>query len=128
MRITWKDGLTTISAGGAVVLERAYYHDYDWPLVSSMRWVIGGLAILGAISLVAGFAFDKYTSANWDVLGIFFAVLIATLTTIGLLVTVSAYVALLMASTVAVWAASIAHHAVEHTDARRLTPHGLSHA
>jgi hypothetical protein len=124
MRITWKDGLTTLSAGAAIVLERAYYHNYDWPLVSSMRWVIGGLAILAAINVVAGFAFDKYTSAGWDVLGIFFGVAVATLAVLGLSVVVTDYVALLMVSAVTVWAVSVAHHSIEHTT----TPHSLMHA
>jgi hypothetical protein len=123
MRITWKDGLTTLSMGGAIALERAYFHNYDWPLVSSMRWVIGGLAILSAITLVAGFAFDRLSNENWDVLGIFAAVAIATITTLGLIYTVTDYVVALMAAAVAVWLVSVIHHVIEYE-----APHTLSHA
>lgn len=126
MRITWKDAITTLSAGGAVVAERAYFHEYDWPLASSMRWVIGVLAILAAINLVLGFAFDWRKSDWWDFLAIVLGVGLATITTLGLIYVVSDYVVLGMLATLAIWLLSVARHLAEHGAPH--TPHRFVHA
>lgn len=126
MRIRWRDGLATLSAGGAIVLERAYFQNYDWPLVSSISWVIIGLTILAGITLFAGFAFDKYSSANWDLLGIAFGVGLATLAGLGLIYEVTDYVVLLMLSAIFIWVVSVAHHLAEPGEHK--TPKNIVHA
>jgi len=120
MRITWKDAVTTVSTGGAVVLERAYFHNYDWPLVSSMRWVIGGLAIAAFINLIVGFAIEWGQNEWWDFATIFGAVTLGTLTFLGLNYVVSDYVVAMMLSVVSVWLVSMVHHMVEHGTPQRL--------
>jgi|GEM_PF-1575875 len=119
MKITWKDAVTTLGAGSAVVLERVYYNNYDWPLVSSTRWVVTGLAILGAITLLAGFAFDKLSSTGWDVIGLTFGTLLVVLTALGLIYAISDYVILIALTTVAMWVVSVAHHLMENPRAPR---------
>lgn len=114
MKITWKDAVTTLSAGGAGALTVAYYNDYTWPLMSSVRWVVGGLAILSAIILVVGFAFDKLSNLNWDLLGITLAVAIGFITALGLSYAVSGYVITMLVAVLATWLVSISHHFIEH--------------
>jgi hypothetical protein len=55
MRITWKDGVTALAVAGAIVIERAYFHGWDWPLVSSLRWAITGILVMGVITYVFGY-------------------------------------------------------------------------
>jgi hypothetical protein len=123
MRITWRDAITTLIVGGAVTLEYAYFHNWDWPLVSNMRWTIAGLAILSALALIIGYVNDKYSSGVWDLTAVFFGVIIAALTTFGMIYVVSDYVVLLMLTAMAVWFVSIIHHLVEHTDIRHMHAH-----
>jgi hypothetical protein len=113
MKITWKDAVTTLSAGGAVVLSVAYYNDYSWPLVSNVRWVVGGLAVLAAVILVVGFAFDRLSNLNWDLLGITLAVTIGFITAMGLAFAVSGYVVTMLIAILATWLVSISHHFME---------------
>lgn len=120
MKVTWKDAVTTVSAGGAIALERAYFHNYDWPLVSSMRWVLGGLAVLGFINLILGFAFDKFSNEYWDLLGITIGIGLATITTLGIIFVVSDYVVAMMLSVLAIWLISIVHHLVERGVPQRI--------
>jgi phosphatidylserine synthase len=121
MRVTWKDAVTTISAGGAIVLERAYSQNFDWPLVSEIRWVIIGLAVLTAVNLVLGFAFDRFSSDTWDVFGILLGAGLAIVVTLGMFYAAPVYVLLLMLSAVAIWLISISHHFTESS-----TPHTLN--
>ena len=114
MKITWKDGISTLSAAGALVLERAYFHNYDWPLASSVRWMLGGVVLLGLISLVAGFAFDKYSNEYWDIVGIVAFVALGSITVLGMVYAVSDYLIAGMLTTSAIWLVSTTHHLIEH--------------
>lgn len=121
MRITWKDAVTTLAMGGAVTLEYAYFHNWDWPLISNMRWTIAGLAVLAAVTLILGFAFDEHSTEGWDLLGTVFGLGIAGLATLGIIYVISDYVVLLMLSAVLVWIVSVVHHFAEHG-----SPQGLA--
>jgi hypothetical protein len=123
MRITWKDAITTISTGGAIVLERAYSQSFDWPFVSEIRWVIVGLAALVAINLALGFAFDAFSSDTWDTLGMLLGAGLVVLVTLGLIYAAPVYTLLLMLSAVAIWVVSVAHHFAESG-----SPQTLHHA
>lgn len=114
MRITWKDAITTLSAGGAGVMSLAYYNDYTWPLVSSVRWVVGGLAVLASIILIVGFAFDRLSNLNWDFLGISLALAIGFIVALGLSFAASGYVVSMLVAVLATWLVSISHHFMEH--------------
>ena len=120
MRITWKDAVTTISAGGAIILERAYSQSFDWPFVSEVRWVIAGLAVLAAINLVVGFAFDALSSDTWDTFGMLLGAGLVILVMLGLIYAAPVYTLLLMLSAVAIWVISIAHHFAESSSPQTL--------
>ena len=110
MRITWKDGVTTLAAAGAIVLDRAYFHNWDWPLVSSMSWVIVGLAALTAVGMLFSYVLDDTRSSTWSWVTGAFAFVTAALTGLGLYYTNSDYVVLLMLSAVTYALASIVRH------------------
>ena len=113
MKITWKDAITTLSAGGAGVLTVAYYNDYTWPLMSSTRWVVGGLAALAAVILIIGFVFDKLSNLNWDLLGVSLALATGFITAMGLSIAVSGYVVTMLAAVLVTWLVSVSHHFLE---------------
>ena len=96
------------------MLTVAYYNDYTWPLMSSVRWVVGGLAVLAAIILVMGFAFDKLSNLNWDLLGITLAAAIGFITALGLSFAVSGYVVTMLSAVLVTWLVSVSHHFIEH--------------
>jgi hypothetical protein len=110
MRITWKDGVTTLSAAGAIVLERAYFHDWDWPLISNMKWAMAGLAVLTAVGLVFSYALDEVRSFSWSVIAGLFTISTLALTGLGMYYANTDYVVLLMFNAVFFWIASIVRH------------------
>lgn len=110
MRITLKDGVTTAATAGAVVLERAYFHDWDWPLIANMRWTIAGLAALTAVGLLFSFVLDTTRNMVWSVVASAFAISTVVLTGLGLYYTNSDYVVLLMLNAVLFWVASLVRH------------------
>jgi len=110
MRITWKDGVTTLATAGAVVLERAYFHSWDWPLVSNMKWVVAGLAGLTAIGLVFSYVLDKFHGFGWSAIAGFLAASSLAYTALGLHYANSDYVVLLMLNALLFWMASILRH------------------
>ena len=122
MRITWKDGVTTLAAAGAIVLERAYYHAYSWSLVSSVRWVVTGMAVLGAVAFIAGYLLDTVHNTAWSTVAITFALVMLGLTAFGLVFATSGYVVTMMVAAIAFWVVSTGLHlfeSVDSTDAMR---------
>jgi hypothetical protein len=114
MRITWKDGVTTLSAAGAIVLERAYFHDWDWPLISNMKWAMAGLAVLTAVGLVFSYALDEVRSFSWSVIAGLFTISTLALTGLGMYYANTDYVVLLMLNAVLFWIASLVRHVTVH--------------
>jgi hypothetical protein len=123
MRITWKDAITTISTAGAGVLAYAYFNDYSWSLVSNINWVIGGMLALGFITLVAGFAFDKFSNEYWDLVGVALAVGLGTVAVMGWSFEAGGYVTAMLVGVVTCWVVSLGHHIEE-----RGTPRHFIHA
>jgi hypothetical protein len=110
MRITWKDGVTTLAAASAVVLERAHYNDWGIPLVSDVRWAIIGITILAIIGFILSYMLDESHSQTWSYVANALGVIMLVLAGIGLIVGASVYVTLLMLGVVAFWVASIVRH------------------
>ena len=115
MRITWKDGVTTLTTASAIVLERAYFHNWDWPLVSSMDWVITGLAALIAVGFFFSYVLDALRSTTWSVVAGVLGIITIALTGLGYYYTNSDYVVLLMLNAVLFWIASIVRHVTVHS-------------
>lgn len=115
MKITWRDGVTTLSTAGAIVLERAYFHNWDWPLISNMRWAVVGLAGLLAIGFVFSYLLDAVRGVTWTYVAGTLGLLALAFTGLGLYYnTTTDYVVLLMLTNVAFWMSSIVRHLTVH--------------
>lgn len=112
MNITWRDGITTLAAAGAVIVERAYFHDYAWPLVSSARWTVAIIAGLLAVGFMASYTFDKAKSVGWTFAASLLGVMGAVFAAFGLATGDSDYVVLMMLTTVAFWLAAMVRHLI----------------
>lgn len=110
MNITWKEGVTTLASAGAVAVERAYFHNYSWPLVSSTRWVVVGLAALIAVGYIFSYVLDSTRSEGWSLTANILAVAAAVLTALGLAFPASDYVVLLMLAAIVFWVAAVVRH------------------
>lgn len=115
MKVTWKDGVTTLSTAAAVVLERAYFHNWDWPLIDNMRWAVAGLALLFAVGFVFSYVLDAVRGIGWSWAAGSLGVLAVVLTGLGLYYnTTTDYVVSLMLTTVLFWVASLVRHLTVH--------------
>lgn len=121
MSLSWKDAVTTASAAAAVVLERAYYHAWDWPLVSNSRWVITGLALMILVGIVFSYLLDQSKSSWWPAAATIFSLATIFLTGFGLIFAASDYVVLLMLTAVLFWLTSIVRH-LTASDSMRHAP------
>jgi hypothetical protein len=111
MRVTWKDGVTTVAAAGAIAIERAHAYAWDWPLISNTRWAITGVAVLFIIGFVFSYILDSSRGVMWTWIGAIVGVLAAVVTGLGLYYdTATGYVQLLMLNTVLFWVAAVARH------------------
>lgn len=110
MSITWRDGVTTLATASAVVIERAYFHDWTWPLVSSLRWVIAITFGLIAVSFIFSYVLDKMKSTAWSVVAVSIGAIAFVLSGLGLYFNDSDYLVLLMLSSIAFWVSSIIRH------------------
>lgn len=124
MRITWRDGVTTLSTAGAIVLERAYFYNWDWPLISNVRWTIAGLAALILVGFVFSYALDTTRSRGWSIIAGLIGLAAVVLTGLGLIYAASNYAILLMLTAVVFWIASV----IEHAAVPSTTTHGHGYA
>lgn len=114
MRITWRDGVTTVSTAGAITLERAYAYDWSWPLVSNIKWVIAGLVVLTAVGMVFSYMLDAVRSSGWTLVTGVLAAAAVVFASLGLYYSNSDYVLMLMLTAVLFWFASLVRHATVH--------------
>lgn len=121
MSITWREGVTTLATGGAVLYSWAYYHDWTWSLVSSTRWMVGFMALATGIGYVFSYLLDRERNAAWDLVANLIAGVVVVVTTLGLIYATSGYVMTLMIASLVFWAAAIVRHLAE--PATSLTHH-----
>jgi hypothetical protein len=110
MYITWKDGVTTATAAGAVLVERAHFHDYAWPLVSSTRWAIGIIMALLAAGFISSYMLDGSKSPGWAFVASFLIVVGLLFTGLGMASGDANYAVMLMVTTVIFWLAAVVRH------------------
>lgn len=126
MRVTWRDGVTTLATAGAIVLERAYFHNWNWPLIDDVRWTIGGLAALVVVSFVFGYVLDSSRNTTWTVIAGLIGLAALVFTGLGLVYAASDYAVMLMLSAVVFWIASIIEHIVVPSTASHGHGHGYA--
>lgn len=120
MSLTWKEGVTTLAAAGAVALNWAYYHNYSWPLVSSTRWMIGAMVLATAIGYYFSYVLDaERNNAAWSAVANILGAVVLIIGIFGMVFATPGYVATLMIGAVVFWAAAIIRHLAE--------PAGLTH-
>ena len=112
MRVTWKDGVTALATAGVVVLERAHFHNWDIPLISSVRWATTALVVLGLVSFIFGYMLDEDRSPAWSVVAAGIGIAAAVLAFFGLVTASADFVVLLMLAIGAFWLASLLRHLV----------------
>ena len=121
MRLTWRDGATTVLAGVAVAVTVAVTQEWDWPLLGS---VTAGVVVLGAVGwamcILGGTSTTEWSMKNpftvvMAVLGSVALVLIV----IGLVTGSETVLVSLAVVTVVMWMASTTH---TRSDGSRLCP------
>ena len=115
MRITWKDGITTLAAAGAIVLERAHFDQLDIPLFTDARWAILGIGTLTAVGYIFGYLLDETHNQLWSVLANFLGAVLLGICILGLFIVSSDLVVVAMFGAVAFWLISIVSHAMTAT-------------
>lgn len=115
MRITWKDGITTLTAAGAILIERAHFHVFNVPLVADARWALIGIGILAAVGYIFGYLMDETHESVWTVMANFLGVIMLGVVLLGLIVASSDFVVVLMLSTVVFWLISVVSHLMSTT-------------
>lgn len=113
MSLTWKEGVTTLAAAGAVLYSWAFYHDWTWSLVSSTRWMIGFMALATGIGYVFSYLLDRERTATWDGAANLIGAAVLVLTILGLGYVSSGYVITLMIGALVFWAAAMVRHLFE---------------
>ena len=119
MRLTWRDGATTILAGAAVAVAVAVTQEWGWPLLGS---VTAGILVLGAVGwamcILGGTSTTDWSMKNpftvtMAVLGSVALVLIV----IGLFSGSETVLVSLAVVTVVMWMASTTAHAIRRQPA-----------
>ena len=119
MRLTWRDGVTTILAVAAVAIAVAVTQEWDWPLLGS---VTAGVVVLGAVGwamcILGGRSTTEWSMKNpftvtMAVLGSAALVLIV----IGIVTGSETVFVSLAVVTVVMWMASTTAHAIRRRPA-----------
>lgn len=119
MRLTWKDGVTTLLAIFAVAVAFAVILEWGWPLMGTVRAGVGLLAVAGiAMCTLGGSRYGESVTkgpfgAIASVLGAGALVLIVW----GLIAPAEMILVTLAADIVALWALSTLRHVVEPSPA-----------
>jgi hypothetical protein len=124
MRLTWRDGATTILAGVTVAVAIAVTQGWDWPLLGS---VTAGVVVLGAVGLamciLGGTSTTEWSTNNtFTVVMAVLGVVSLALIVIGLITGSEAVFVALAVVTIVMWMASTTAHATAHAPARPMRP------
>jgi hypothetical protein len=66
MKLSWRNIVTTLLAGGGAALVYAKYYDYSWAVIGSWRSAVAALAGVGAVM----FLFSAFDFRNFSILGV----------------------------------------------------------
>jgi hypothetical protein len=110
MTITWRDGITTLAAGAAVLIERSYFHDWGWPLVHQVGWAVCAVALLGFAIFRFSYAMDDKPGTGWSVIAYLSSLLAAGLAAGGIITDNSDFLVWTMIIVIFFWLASVLRH------------------
>lgn len=111
MAFTYRDGISTLAAVGAVVVERAYFHNWNLPLVDNILWVIVAIALLGYVCFRFAYVLDSDQSSGWSVFALVATLGAAGIAALGAATNNPDFVTLLTLNIVFFWLGSIIQHA-----------------
>ena len=125
MKLTWRDGATTILAGFAVTVALAVTQEWDWPLLGSVTAGVGMLGAVGwAMCVLGGRDTSEWSMKNPFIVSMAVLGSVAlALIVIGLITGSEAILVSLAVVTVVMWMASTSAHAMrgKPTTATRTT-------
>jgi len=114
MRLTWKDGVTTLLVVAIVLVTTAVVQGWDWPLLGSYRAGTVALVVLGmGMCATAGSTIQSFSMRNAYILTTSILGMLALVFAIWALIsnTQEPFVALAI-DTVLLWLVSTMHHAI----------------
>jgi len=116
MRLTWKDGISTVFAAVAVVVALAVTNAWGWPLLGDYRAGTVALTLVGFGMCASGTAIGKASWANpFVVIATLLGVAALVLIVGGLIYATKPLFVALAATIVALWFVSTLRHLVEGT-------------
>jgi hypothetical protein len=115
MRLTWRDGATSLLLVSLVIVAFAVVGGWDWPMLGSVRAGVGAALVIGMAMCILGSRFESDEMVkdpfliSASVLGTAALVLAA----IGLITGSEAVFVALVGITAALWVVATTRHAVE---------------
>ncbi|HZD18801.1 MAG TPA: hypothetical protein VE669_11730 [Actinomycetota bacterium] len=124
MRLTWRDGVTTLLAAFVVAVAFAVTQGWDWPLLGSVRAGVGALGIAGIVMCSMGGATmgEDTVKGPYGTVGAVLGVGALALLIWGLVAPADAILVALAIDIVALWLLSTVRHSVTHPS-RPVTAH-----
>jgi hypothetical protein len=116
MRVTWRDGVTTLLTVAMVLFAAAMVSGWDWPLVGSGRAAIGILAIVGLSTCIVGGAGLKAFKGPFVVGAAVLGFVAFGLVVSGLISGSQAILVALTIDIVALWLVATLRHAIERAE------------
>lgn len=119
MRLTWRDGVTTLLLGVVLLIAFAVTEGWDWPLLGSIGAGVGAVAIVGLAMCILGGSGSATGSGSMTLKDPFVmtSIVLGTaalvLAIIGLVNGSEAIFVALVAVTAVLWVVSTTHHAVQ---------------
>lgn len=114
MRLTWRDGITTVLAALVVLVTLAATQGWDWPLLGSERSAIGMLGVLGYAMCYAAGTPKAFLSmkGGYRTLSSVLGAVALLIFVVGLIWPSETWLVLLAADILLLWAIATVRHGV----------------
>jgi hypothetical protein len=113
VRLTWRDGVTSLLAGLTVLVAFAAVGGWGWPLLGSYRAATGVLAVVGiSMCALGGPSSSASTRDTFTVLGSVLGVVALGLVVVALVTGAAAPFVALAGTIVLLWLIATVHHAI----------------
>ncbi|MBI1758727.1 MAG: hypothetical protein HYR62_05825 [Actinobacteria bacterium] len=118
MRLTWRDGVSTLLAAVVFLLTLAVVRDWGWPLLGSYRSGTIALALVGVVMFGLGTpAREMRWSDRFMAVEAIFGVAAFVLLIASLIAATQAWFVALAIAVMAMWFVAVLRHVVEHEPA-----------
>jgi hypothetical protein len=115
MKLTWKDGLSTVLVSAGLLMALSVLLGWGWPLLGSVRSGIVALGLVGVAACALGAPRESFYYRNPFGLMTTLIVMIALVVSIagGLIAGTTQFLIVLMVVTAMLWVMATVRHAVE---------------